>query len=266
MKFLQKALVVFLSVVMVWLSASCSLFKAHNRAFDNIIVVIGDGMGENHILNAIDYFNLDIPVFISDKKGYIGTNSLSGVTDSAAGGTALATGRKVINGNVAWYDGEGIEQITEIAKAEGMKTGIVTTDILSGATPAAFSAHANNRSNTFSIITTQAESDIDLFLGRYSSSYFGDEFASKGYMFVDKKDDLQNAKNSKKVMGMFEDVASSYIYERERSKSVQLKEMAEFAVEYLENKKGFFLMIEGAYIDKYSHRRSGRKRRDISRF
>lgn len=253
MKFFKKALVAFLSVVMVCLSASCSLFKAHNRAFDNVIVVIGDGMGENHILNAIDYFNLDIPVFVSDQKGYIGTNSLSGVTDSAAAGTALATGQRVINGNVAWYDGENIQQITEIAKDKGMKVGIVTTDTLNGATPAAFSAHAADRSDTLPILTAQVDSGIDLFLGKYSSGYLGEAFSSKGYTLAANKDDLQEAKNSKKLVGVFEDVGSNYIDGRAHSTSVQLKEMAKFAVEYLENKKGFFLMIEGAYIDKYSH-------------
>ena len=40
-----------------------------NRVFKNIIVVIGDGMGENHILNAIDYFGLQTPAFLSDQKG-----------------------------------------------------------------------------------------------------------------------------------------------------------------------------------------------------
>ena len=46
----------------------------------NVIVVIGDGMGENHIWNAIDYFDLENPAFINDQIGYIGTNSLSGTT------------------------------------------------------------------------------------------------------------------------------------------------------------------------------------------
>ena len=57
-----------------------------NRVFKNIIVAIGDGMGENHILNAIDYFGLQTPAFLSDQKGYIITDSLDGLTDSAAGG------------------------------------------------------------------------------------------------------------------------------------------------------------------------------------
>ena len=97
------------------------------REFQNVIVVIGDGMGENHILNAIDYFDLETPSFMADQKGYIVTNSLSGTTDSAASGTALATGTKVLNGNIAQYAGEDLKRITDIAKAAKMKTGVITS-------------------------------------------------------------------------------------------------------------------------------------------
>ena len=94
------------------------------RAFKNVIVVIGDGMGENHLLNAIEYFDLETPAFMEDQCGYIATNSLSGTTDSAAAGTALATGKKVENSNLAYYDEKNLTQITTIAQKAKMKTGI----------------------------------------------------------------------------------------------------------------------------------------------
>lgn len=219
----------------------------------NVIVVIGDGMGENHIWNAIDYFDLENPAFINDQIGYIGTNSLSGTTDSAAGGTALATGVKVPNGNVAQLSGEDLEQITSIAQAAGMKTGIITTDTLDGATPASFSAHANNRGAIAHITNTQATSGIDLMMGRYSSEYTNRSslFTDQGYTILTDEADLEGAKDAEKLIGLFPHVNSEYILGSKDH--FQLSQMTEFAIDYLENDNGFFLMIEGAYIDKYSH-------------
>jgi alkaline phosphatase len=113
---------------------------APKREFKNIILVIGDGMGENHILNTIEYFDLETPAFMADQAGYIGTTSKNGVTDSAAAGTALATGNKVENGELALHKNKELEQITTIAQKAKMKTGVITTDTLDGATPAAFTA------------------------------------------------------------------------------------------------------------------------------
>ena len=227
-----------------------------SREFENVIVVVGDGMGENHILNALDYFDLETPSFMADQKEYIVTNSVSGTTDSAAGATALATGVKVLNGNVAQLQGRDLEQITQIARKAKMKTGIVTTDSLDGATPAGFSGHANDRADTEDILQTQAKSGINLFLGRYSGSYrfYDDYFLDEKYTIVESKEALLENQKKDKLLGHFREVDSEYIYGNEED--FQLKEMAQFAVEYLENKKGFFLMIEGAYIDKYSHSNS----------
>ena len=223
------------------------------RQFDNIILVIGDGMGENHILNAINYFDLETPVFMADQQGYINTNSLTGTTDSAAGGTALATGKKVHNSNVAMLNGKNLKQITSIAQEAKMKTGVITTDTLDGATPASFSAHAEARNFTNTIMETQAKSGINLLLGRRSGDYAYnyDLFTERGYTFAQSEEEMMAAKDSKKLVGILSDIDSEYISGNEED--FQLKEMAEFAVDYLQNDKGFFLMIEGAYIDKYSH-------------
>ncbi len=245
-----------LSLLMLFSCAACLLMGgcAPKREFLNVIVVIGDGMGENHILNAIEYFDLDVPVFIQDQNGYIGTNSLSGTTDSAAGGTALSTGNKVYNSNLAMLDGANLEIITELAQKAGMKTGVVTTDTLDGATPAAFSAHASQRTATLQIIQSQSGSKMDLLIGRYSSTYRlrSDMFTSKGFAYTDSNVvDMRAAKNSSRLVSMLWDMDSHYISGLETN--TPLKDVAQFAVEYLENKNGFFLMIEGAYIDKESH-------------
>ena len=185
--------------------------------------------------------------------GFSRTNSLTGVTDSAAGGTALATGNKVNNGEVGQLDGVNLEQITTIAQNANMKTGVITTDTLDGATPASFSAHAPSRNNTYQIINTQASSDIDLLMGRWSSDYSNRSyvFEEAGYTFAKGVDALEEAKDAEKLVSVLENINSEYIVGSELH--YQLKEMTQFAVEYLENEDGFFLMIEGAYIDKHSH-------------
>lgn len=269
---MKKFFAVLLGALMTVVCSSCSFVVSVSRflgfqEFNNVILVIGDGMGMNHILNAIDYFDLETPAFLQDQYGYIGTNSLSGTTDSAAGGTALATGKKVINGNVGMLFDENLEQITTIAKSVGMKTGVITTDVLNGATPASFSAHALNRNDTNDIIKTQAISKIDLFMAKSNSNYYSHEelFNSNGYTFFDTTlnvfesnlnatiEKLNEVKNSKKLLATFQNVSSEYIDTYNAKYAYQLKDMAKYAVEFLENRQGFFLMIEGAYIDKYSH-------------
>ncbi|MBO7187934.1 MAG: alkaline phosphatase [Clostridia bacterium] len=224
-----------------------------NEPPKNVILVIGDGMGDNHIRNAVTYYDLSKPAFYNDKKCVIGTNSLDGTTDSAAGGTALATGNKVHNSNLAMLNGDNLEQITTIAKSYGMKTGVITTDVLSGATPSAFSAHSTSRDNTSTIMQTQAVSGVDLLIGRASSDYTNNKslYTSNGYTFASNKEELLSNKSANKLVGAISNIDSEYISGNETD--YQLKDMAKFAVEYLENETGFFLMIEGAYIDKHSH-------------
>ena len=226
------------------------------REFKNVILVIGDGMGENHILNTLTYFGLETPAFMADQVGYIGTDSLSGTTDSAAAGTALATGTKVTNGEIGQLAGDDLQQITTIAQNAKMKTGVITTDTLDGATPASFSAHASSRNFTNQIINTQANSNIDLLMGRWSSDYTNRSyvFEDKGYTLATNVDELEASKDADKLIGLLGNINSEYLIGSELH--YQLKDMTQFAVEYLENDGGFFLMIEGAYIDKHSHNNS----------
>ena len=252
---IKRALVALMGFCMALSCSACTFLGGifYKRPFDNVIVVIGDGMGENHILNALTYFDLDMPVFMADQKGYIKTDSLDGTTDSAAGGTALATGNKVFNGEIAQHIGEDLEQITSIAKKAKMKTGVITTDTLDGATPASFSAHASARGASTEIINTQITSGMDLLIGRYSSAYFNrsNAFVDAGYTYADTVEEMLSAKDSEKLISVLGNINSEYIATSQNH--YQLKDMAKFAVEYLENDDGFFLMIEGAYIDKHSH-------------
>ncbi len=129
------------------------------RPAQSAILMIGDGMGENSIKMAMEQlYGTEIGGFAADMLPYIGnayTGSLTTAekptspTDSAASGTALATGQKTYN-NYIGVDGNKnpIENLRELAEKYGANTGVLTTDVITGATPSAFLAHTDHRNNT----------------------------------------------------------------------------------------------------------------------
>ncbi len=133
---------------------------------DNFIFLIGDGMGV-YQTKIFDY--IDTPTGITTDKedffyGYLfpyqgmaKTNSLSGTTDSAAGGTALASGYKTINKYIGKDKNRNdVQSLTELADSLGKATAVMSTEAITGATPASFSAHANLRTDTNAIKASQA--------------------------------------------------------------------------------------------------------------
>lgn len=224
----------------------------------NVILLIGDGMGENHIQNTLTYFDLSAPQFLSDRCGSLATHSKNKlITDSAAAGTALATGQKAKNRTVAYADGEHLTQITTLAKNAGKRVGVITTDYLYGATPAAFSAHAESRYDRSAIAASQAMSNVDLLIGEEeeNAAYHNDFhtlYEDNGYTYVTDELSLAQYIDEDKLVATLPNVRSQYNTGNEDD--FQLQEMAQFAVEFLENDNGFFLMIESAHIDKFSHK------------
>jgi len=135
---------------------------------NNIILMIGDGMGEKHIEVASLYEGTPITISSSlPEYGYVKTRSLTpGPTDSAASATAMATGKKVWNRTVSMSNGKPLETITELAQKLGKKTGIVTTKSVTDATPAAFSAHVKHRKYESEIALQQIEnSKLNVLFG-----------------------------------------------------------------------------------------------------
>ena len=125
----------------------------------NVIFMIGDGMGPVQTQLFADLTpSADVPYFDGEDffygyllpyQGVIHTDSLSGLTDSAAASTALACGYKTLNSH-AGTDAEGnqLQSLTELAAEKGKATGIMSTDKLVGATPAGFTAHVEYRDDT----------------------------------------------------------------------------------------------------------------------
>lgn len=216
------------------------------------VLFIGDGMGENHIKNAEAYLGKKMCFNDFEKQGYVVTDSLDlfGPTDSAAAASAMATGKKYKNSSIA-YDNKNIQSISEYAKSIGLGVGIITTDDLSGATPAGFSAHAKKRGDTIDIILSQIESKVDLFLGSGYNTYYPykEQIEEKGYKFINNLSELKMT--NEKILASFENVS----YHNNNDYCPTLLDLVKYAYSYFEYNfpNGYFLMIEEAHIDKRSH-------------
>jgi len=216
----------------------------------NIILLIGDGMGVNHIESTKIYQEIsELNMETLPYDGLVNTTSLGGlVTDSAAAGTAMATGQKVVNANISWYNGNNLKTFTEYSIENNKKTGIVTTKPLYDATPAAFSSHTMLRTDEIGIRNQQIESGIDVFLGEGKEKYdaLSEQIAIKGYDYITTEEQLNGTIN-RKIFGAFESLTPTG--------SLTLAELSDKAIETLNenNTEGFFLMIEGGKIDSMSH-------------
>ena len=138
-----------------------------------IILLIGDGMGSNHLLAANSYTGLK-PDYQEDQTWrsawistfpYVGTYdpnfawqtfdyvTKDSITDSAAAATALYTGVKTVNGRISMGASSNVrlKAITEFAREKGFAVGAVTTTPISHATPAAWIAHNDSRNNGYAI-------------------------------------------------------------------------------------------------------------------
>ena len=196
----------------------------------NFILLIGDGMGPNQTKLFDAYKNTSIAdysdgedLFYGYLFPYIGeakTNSLSGTTDSAAAGTALSSGYKTVNGYIG-KDGNknDVPSLTELAAGKGKATAVMSTEAQTGATPASFSAHANNRNDSADILASQAElvkaysTIIDCNYNHYTDA------------------------------------------EIESLRKAIMKNLASLSLD----EDGFFLMYEEAHIDKHCHSNDAEK-------
>ena len=186
--------------------------------------------------------------------GTLGTGgNITTYTDSAAGGTALACGVKVTNSRIGMdINGDPIENLVEIASGLGKKTGVVTSDNIVGATPSNFLVHVCERHLADEIIKGVANSPVDLVLTQNVSD-FKDNKASYESLFKSKEFDIAYNKEvlnkeASRQLGLFDLVAS-----KEDPRVPTLEELTIYALDYLDNEEGFFLMVEGSNIDKKSH-------------
>ena len=234
----------------------------------NIIIMIGDGMGLaqaslTQIENKYAPTAFDRAQNVALQKTYSANNR---VTDSAASGTALATGYKTNNSTLGQTpDGTPVESIIAKAEKVGYASGVVVTCYVNHATPAAFYAHRESRNDNEGIITDFMASDLDVVFGggtRFFNEHFTkqnknyvDELKAKGYNVLSEQSEMASVSEGN-VVGLF---AETNIPLMRNGRGDYLPKATAKALEILTNnvekqgKEGFVLMIEGSQIDGEGH-------------
>ena len=160
--------------IIILCTVFCTLYSFGQAKY--VFYFIGDGMGTNQVLGAEMYRSavqgnplgrVQTLMTTFPYSGHASTYSKSnGITDSAAAGTCLATGKKTKNGMLGMNeDTVHVTTIAEKLKDKGWGVGIMTTVAIDHATPAAFYAHVEKRNKYYKIGEQLARSDFDFFGG-----------------------------------------------------------------------------------------------------
>ena len=231
-------------------------------AVENVILLIGDGMGINQIwLSQVTALAADerLHMLGMPVTGLMITTSASNLkTDSAAAATAMATGIKTVNGCIGQDpDGTAWKSILEKAEEHALSTGLVVTKAVTDATPAGFSAHETSRRNQEAIAVDMLQAGMEIIWGGGRRFWQGRrdgrdllrEAEERGYSIAADKAGFA-AINTVPSLGLF---ADGMLAEDESEPS--LADMTRRAIELLaDDPDGFFLMVEGSQIDTRCHR------------
>ena len=269
--------------LVVLLFAICLSGYLHGQA-KYVFLFIGDGMGFNQV-NTTE-------MYLAELEGRIGVSPLTftqfpvasfattfsasnGVTDSAAAGTALATGSKTNNGAIG-VDTllAPLRSIAEDVKQMGMKVGIATNATINHATPASFYAHRASRNMGYEIALDLLASDFDFFAGaglsnperwydRTPAKNIFPMIDSVGYSIVYGYGSfVANMDKKEKVMlinkGDKSNNSIPYAIDRTNG-DLTLAHITDCAIRTLEtnNENGFFLMVESGQLDWAGHANDG---------
>lgn len=260
---------------------SCNWSFAQQAKY--VFYFIGDGMGVNQVQGT--------ELFQGEMKGEIAIEPLcftqfpvstvattfsatNGVTDSAAAGTALATGNKTKNGAIGVLKDleTPVNSVAVWAKNSGRKVGVATSVSVDHATPAAFYAHEAGRGSYYNIGADLYAAGFDFYAGsdfmepdnkedKSAKNLYkmADEYGysiARGYNDYTKK----SAKADKMILFQSEEASSKdrsaipYAIDR-TEKDLTLEEITRSAIDFLSKdlSKGFFLMVEGGKIDWACH-------------
>lgn len=230
----------------------------------NVILFIADGTGLPTVHAASVLAHGRPQALYIHRMPFVGLSETSTasnwVTDSAAGMTAIVTGRKTHNGVVSQgpnavrgeRDGTALKTILEYAEEHGLATGVVTNSPAADATPAACYAHSNDRGKWgeifLQILEPRFGDGVDLVIGRGRDRIFREtaalgvedlaaRFREKGYVFLDQPASLTAIPaGTRKLVALFE-TPSPYEFD--------LAAGVDCALRILErDPDGFFLMVE----------------------
>lgn len=250
-----------------------------------VFFFIGDGMGPHQVLAT--------EMYLAELEGRIGRTPLlmttfpysgqvatfstsSGITDSAASGTCLASGIKTNNGMIG--QGPDTTDVVSVAtrlKEQGWGVGIMTTVTIDHATPSAHYAHTPSRNNYYIIGTQLTESDFDFFGGsgfsrpqdknNPSAPNLYDLCQEKGYLLAGGYAAAKANVGAPKMIVVPEERladrsrgagALPYAIDRQEG-DLSLAQIVEVAIEQLGQHERFFMMAEGGKIDYASHANDG---------
>jgi alkaline phosphatase len=225
----------------------------------NIIFLIGDGMGLSQV-SSVFYFPGDNATNFTRFKqlGLINTTPKKDkITDSAAGATAFANGKKSYNGAIGvGLDSMPLENITEILSKQGYATGVVSSSSITHATPACFYAHVPLRSMQKEIAAQLIDSDIDFFSGG-GTQWFKENWNDLAANYVlDTQAIKMDQFDSSKKYGFL--LAPDGMPKMSEGRCDFLPKSTEAALNYFDAvQKPFFLMVEGSQIDWGGHANDG---------
>jgi len=217
----------------------------------NVILLIGDGNGLAQISGASEANGGSLTLLELSDIGLVRTSSADDyVTDSAAGATAIATGHKTNNRAIGTdRNGLPIRNLTEILDSLGYASALISTDHITGATPASFYAHRVDRSNTEGIASDLMASTLGLFMGG-GASEFPQNTDQGRFRILDSMEQLRSAGEGRFAF-FFSPRGVPGIRD---GRGELLPKATREALTFLERQPSpFFLMVEGAQIDSYGH-------------
>ena len=228
----------------------------------NVIYLIGDGLGLNQATAAYYANKNQLTIFNINDIGFQVNNALGAfTTDSAAAGSALATGEANANRHISsTVDGQDIPSLSDFFDQKNYSVGVLTLGNIADATPAAFYGHNVERDNADEITRYLLKGHVDRLCGsgmreftkRNDGVDLIGELKKSGYAFITDASAITDQKG--KVICIDERMDEAV----EESTMNLLADATKDAIEYLQTQsdKGFFLMVEGAKIDYAGHAKS----------
>ncbi|GAB4429649.1 MAG: alkaline phosphatase [Bacteroidia bacterium] len=233
----------------------------------NVILMVGDGMGLTQV--SAGMYSVTQPLHL-ERCPVVGLSKTYSaddlITDSAAGATAFATGKKTYNGAIGVdTDTAALPTILEIAERQGYATGLVATCEITHATPASFAAHRASRNMHEEIALDMSSQNIELLIGG-GQGYFerradGNNLVAvlraNGYLVRNHSfafEDLQIPQGQRLIYF----TADGDPVRKSKGRDY-LPAASAFAPRFLSSfdAPGFFLMIEGSQIDWGGHANDG---------
>lgn len=245
---------------LLWLFLILTSFRPYAQVPKKVILMIGDGMGTSQIYAARVVKGAPLSLERCTAIGFSFTHAADDfITDSGAGATAIAIGKKANNGGIG-VDADNIPHRTllEMCEKKGMATGLVATSSITHATPASFIAHVPSREMHEAIALDFLKTDVDVFIGggrkyfrtRKDNRNLMPELEKKGYIVKNSMEECATVVKPKLACFVAEDGALKV----KEGRGEMLREATKHSLYLLnQQKKGFFLMVEGSQIDWGGH-------------